>query len=281
MECHLGKITVNYEAFGEGRPIVIIHGKEEDHRCMVAGLEPIFNHRSGWKRLYPDLPGHGKTRGLDWITGNDEMLRVTLDFIDNVTRGERFVLAGESYCGYLARGVVHGRGSLIDGLFLWVPVITYGKRNLPSHATLVEDSTFTSQLTEREKDFLRGNFLVVQSQRALDYLRAYALPSYTDADHKFIMSKTINNFSFDRDGFTEHLDKPTLIVCGRQDSVVGYSDQWRILENYPRATFAVLDRAGHFLGGPGEQEELFNLLVNDWLDRVEEAANKDLIRNGE
>ena len=49
-------------------------------------------------------------------------------------------------------------------------------------------------------------------------------------------------------------------------------DSWDILENYSRATFAVLDRAGHRL--QIEQEELFNALVNEWLDRVEESIER-------
>jgi pimeloyl-ACP methyl ester carboxylesterase len=62
------------------------------------------------------------------------------------------------------------------------------------------------------------------------------------------------------------------MLTGRQDSSVGYRDAWTILENYPRATFVVLDRAGH--GLYIEQEGLFNALVNDWLDRVEESGGQ-------
>ena len=61
---------------------------------------------------------------------------------------------------------------------------------------------------------------------------------------------------------------PTWIDTGRQDAVVGYRNAWQILEDYPRATFAVLGRAGHIL--PVKQTELFAALVDDWLDRVEE-----------
>lgn len=55
---------------------------------------------------------------------------------------------------------------------------------------------------------------------------------------------------------------------GRQDSYEGYKDAWTILERYPRATFAVIDRAGHNL--QIEQPEIFNSLVNEWLTAVEE-----------
>ncbi|MGD0429558.1 MAG: hypothetical protein ABSA58_00575 [Acetobacteraceae bacterium] len=59
-----------------------------------------------------------------------------------------------------------------------------------------------------------------------------------------------------------------MIITGRQDTAVGYRDAWQIIENYPRATFAVMDRADH--GWPVDRLELFHSLVNDWLDRIEE-----------
>lgn len=37
------------------------------------------------------------------------------------------------------------------------------------------------------------------------------------------------------------LDVPTLVVTGRQDSSVGFEDQYALLKHYPHATFAVLD----------------------------------------
>jgi len=59
-------------------------------------------------------------------------------------------------------------------------------------------------------------------------------------------------------------------VTGRQDSTVGYVRAWEGLEHFPRATFAVLDRAGHAL--PHEQPGLIRALVAEWLDRVHEKS---------
>ena len=61
---------------------------------------------------------------------------------------------------------------------------------------------------------------------------------------------------------------PTLILTGRQDATAGYAGSWRLLEHYPRATFAVLDRAGHAL--LHEQVGLAPALLAEWLDRVRE-----------
>jgi pimeloyl-ACP methyl ester carboxylesterase len=273
MECKLKDITVNYESFGEGKPILFLHGTSVDHRYMMSDMEPLFKHRNGWKRIYPDMPGHGKTPGMDWITNQDKMLAVVLDFIDKVIPGERFVLAGSSKGAYLARGVVHHRFESIDGLLLTVPVIKadIGKRDMPAHVTLVSDPLLVSELTPEEADGW-FSFAVVQNRKILDYIRNYISKAGELSDEPFLMKivdrPETNNFSFDVDALVKPFPAPTLIVAGRQDSAAGYRDVWQILENYPRATFAILDRMGHFLGA--EQETLFHALAGEWLDRVEE-----------
>src|SRR5690242_17270051 len=107
MECFVKGIPVHYEERGEGRPILMLHGMPADHRQMTYEMEPLFANRSGWRRLYPDLPGMGQTPGADSISSQDDLLEVTLAFLDAIAPGERFVVAGVSYGGYVARGVVY------------------------------------------------------------------------------------------------------------------------------------------------------------------------------
>lgn len=275
MDCKLKDITVHYEMFGEGRPIIMLHGWSVDHRYMVSDMEPLFRQRDGWKRIYLDLPGHGRTPGKDWITNQDKILDVVLDFIDNVIPGQRFVLAGSSLGGYLARGVVHHRSASIDGLLLTVPqfVADEAKRHVPSPVILVADPALVSELEPAEAEFFK--IAVVQSRKVVDYIRANLLSASEIRDQAFLAKIQTEHpenyaFSFDVDALPKACPAPTLIVMGRQDSLVGYRDAWEILENYPRGTFAVLDRSGHFM--PFEQEDLFHALVGEWLDRVEEYA---------
>jgi pimeloyl-ACP methyl ester carboxylesterase len=58
--------------------------------------------------------------------------------------------------------------------------------------------------------------------------------------------------------------------------VVGFARAWELLEQYPHATFAVLDCAGHAL--PHEQPELLHALVTEWLDRVQLDASDEVGR---
>lgn len=273
MECKLDQITVHYEAIGKGRPLLMLHGWPLDHRSMIGAMEPIFKDRTGWQRIYPDLPGMGKTPGPDWIKTQDHVLNVVLDFVDHVIGKIPFAIAGLSYGGYLARGIVYRRAESVNGLALLVPAMnTVGQsRDVPPHVTLVEDASALEGLSPDEAESIQ-KMTVVQSRRQTEQWKTDIFPAVATADHAFLdRLATAGGFSFDVDKLPAPFPGPTLFLMGRQDASVGYRDAWKILEDYPRATFAVLDRAGHCL--TMEQEELFHTLVNEWLDRVEERAD--------
>lgn len=63
--------------------------------------------------------------------------------------------------------------------------------------------------------------------------------------------------------------RPTVVVAGRLDSTVGYAAATDLVDEYPHASLAVLDNAGHAL--PHEQPELLHALLTDWLVRVERS----------
>jgi pimeloyl-ACP methyl ester carboxylesterase len=59
-----------------------------------------------------------------------------------------------------------------------------------------------------------------------------------------------------------------LFITGKQDQIVGYQDAWNRLEHYPRASFAVLDAAGHNVHL--ERQLLVEALIRDWLNRIDD-----------
>jgi pimeloyl-ACP methyl ester carboxylesterase len=272
MECSLENITVHYEVFGEGKPIIVLPGWGLNARWTAHETEPYFQQRQGWKRIYIDPPGHGKSSGRDWITNQDQILEVVLACIHQLTTGQRFSLIGISLGAYLARGVLLQRTALVDGIAMLVPAIIAedAKRTVPPHKVLVEDPAVKADLTPDEANLFEIS--VVHSRKFLDYQRTFpSIPEQEMGDFAFLSQIRENPekyaFSFDVDHLSEPFPGPSLIITGRQDAVVGYQDAWNILEKYPRATYVVLDRAGHPLE---EKAGLVNALMNEWLDRVEE-----------
>lgn len=271
MEIEVQGINIYYKVIGEGRPIVMLHGGFWDHRHMVAEMEPLFVKHPNWKRIYLDLPGHGKTPAKDWIIDQGQVLEIVLGFIDQVIPGQGFALAGTSRGGYLARGVIYQRPAAVDGALLIVPgrYAVLPESSRPQHITLFKDESLLSGLKPNEARTFK--MLVVQSPKALDKLRENFYPALMLSDANF-QKRILQNyeFSFDVDKLPQPFEKPTLIIVGKQDNWAGYRDAWRMIDQFPRATFAVLDKTGHLLAL--EQEELFKALANEWLQRVEEYA---------
>ncbi|WP_461615503.1 alpha/beta fold hydrolase [Clostridium sp. Marseille-QA1073] len=272
MECKIQNISINYEIIGDGKPIVMLHGYSLDHRLMTGCMEPIFSTKDTYKRIYIDLPGMGKSESAEWITSSDIMLEIVIDFIKKIIPNENFLLVGESYGGYISRGIIYKMADKVDGVLLICPLIIADnkKRNIPEHVILVKDNTVLSKLTSEAAEQF-NSMAVIQSNVIYERYKKEIISGAKMADIKFLESLKENGyeFSFDVDKINKKFDKPALILLGKQDSCVGYKDAWNILENFPRATFTVLDESGHNL--QIEKEELFNSLVNEWLIRVGES----------
>ncbi len=270
------RVTMHSEVRGEGMPLLAIHGWGVDHRLMSGCLEPVFERASlPVRRHYVDLPGMGKTSGSDLISGSDDMVEILENYIDANFPDTPFLLVGESYGGYLSRELIRRRKRMVRGLFLictaFRPFIMtdvgMDKGDVPEHRVVEEDEAFMATLSEKNRRSFE--FMAVRKTRdAWERYERDVLPGIEAADQDFLTRRLSLNTEFrtDPDVIGSPFMGPTLIVAGRQDSTAGYRGIWSILENFPRATFAVLDGAGHNL--QIEQVPLFESLAGEWLDRV-------------
>lgn len=286
MQYVIHNIPIYYEIYGAGTPIIMLHGFGCDHRLMKGCMEPIFRDgygagdrdededsswRSEWQRIYLDLPGMGRTPGSDHLKNTDDILALAIDFIDTVIPGQRFLLAGESYGGYLSRGILLRKFEQVEGMALIAPgiILDSSRRDAPPRSIIVENAQLLASLAPKDAEEF-GAMAVVQDEYNWERFRDEILSGANISDATFLEKIRYGQYgySFDVDSLLPPFSKPVMILTGRQDHVAGYRNAWRILENYPRATFAVLDRSGHNVHI--EQSKLFEALIREWLDRVRE-----------
>lgn len=267
--------SLSAHEIGEGFPVLIIHGWEMDGRVEQLDFEPIFNKIPGLRRIYVDLPGMGKTPAND-VKDMDDIYHRLVQFIDTRLGQSRFLIIGTSCGGYLARAIAQGYTKQVDGLLLRVPLIepADSRRDLDAFKPLVANEQLMSNMSTEDKSLL-GN-VIVQTPAYVKALKAKydqaVLPAMKAADNQVLdpIRADPNRYqlSFSLDNINAKFLAPTLIVCGRQDETVGYRDSLRLLELYPRSTYVVLDRGMH--GLPIDETGLFDALVRDWINRVDE-----------
>jgi pimeloyl-ACP methyl ester carboxylesterase len=266
MEATVSGVPVHYAEHGSGMPVLALHGAGVDHREIAGALEPIFRSVPDFRRLYPDLPGMGLTPAPGTITSNDDVLDLLLGLIDTIIGDEPLLVMGQSYGGYLARAMANRRPEQVVGLALICPVGAH-TRNVPAHEVLVSSGDLAGKLSPELEASYRSYF-VVQTDETLGRFQDLVAPAASLVDEPGLMRIFSNWALQDRAESAATYTHPVLILAGRQDATAGYLGPWELVEHYPRATIAVIDRAGHAL--LHEQSTLAQSLVVEWLARVRE-----------
>lgn len=253
---------IDYETIGEGTPVLVIHGWGISKITMKGAFEPIFERLGGYKRYYIDLPGMGQSERGD-VQNSDDILELLYDFSVNVIK-EKFIIVGQSYGGLLVRGFVNKHQDLLLRIILLVPCVIPGvKRGRVEPLVVVEkDEELLSSLTKEEYDsFTMMN--VILNQAVWERYKKYLMPALAIADWEFLNHTLEGKFSFDPDKLSSPCNIPCLIIAGKQDSVVGYKDQYDLMKIYTNSTYCAVNNAGHNL--QIEQPEIFENLVSAWL----------------
>jgi pimeloyl-ACP methyl ester carboxylesterase len=220
-------------------------------------MEPLFKIEDGWRRIYIDQPGVGGTKATEWIKDSDDMLDIILDFAEVVIPEKYFSVAGRSYGGYLALGILKKRPELINGMLLICPGIFMGEEVRDIDENIEDVFNVDPEIEKRIEERIRKELAEATKE--------------TDAEFMDRLRKELK-FSFTVNEFERSFNKPVLIIAGKQDDVMGYRDSFELLNNFPRATYCVLDKASHI--PQIEQEGLFSALVKEWLYRVDEELKR-------
>ena len=136
-------VDVHYVAYGASREwaehtVVVLHGYTLDHRSAQAVFEPAF--RSGQLATAVPRPPRAWTApraGVGRVA--DDVLDVTSGAVDELVDGP-YALAGISYGGYIAAGLVAADPDRVTGLALVVPMVRdRPDRDLADFAVLRRD----------------------------------------------------------------------------------------------------------------------------------------------
>jgi pimeloyl-ACP methyl ester carboxylesterase len=256
-----GAVPVRFHSVehGRGRPVLVLHGAGVDHREAEACFEPALDGVPGLRRIYPDLPGTGRTAAPDSLRSADDVVEALLRFGEEVSGGSPYLLAGHSAGGYLAQAMAARRPGQVAGLALVCPLLP-GVRDVPEHRVVAGAPGLGNE------EF-RGYF-VLHTPGMLERYERFVAPS----------AALVDVAAQERLGQRWELTPPpgppyagpALVVAGRLDSTVGYAAAADLAGALPHATLAVVDDAGHAL--PHEQPALLRALLAEWLTRVERAG---------
>jgi pimeloyl-ACP methyl ester carboxylesterase len=254
----VGQIAFHWVEHGAGRPVLVLHGAGVDHREAEACFEPALDGVGDLRRIYPDLPGMGRTSAPEALRSADDVLDTLLTFADEVTNSSPYLLIGHSAGAYYAQAMAARRPAQVTGLALVCPLVPE-VRDVPEHRVVVG--------SEPMGDDVFRSYFVIQTAEMLDRYERYVVPAAALVDQA-ALERIGERWALTPDHAPAYAG-PTLILAGRLDSTVGHAAAVDLADRYRHASLAVVDDAGHAL--PHEQPDLLRALLAEWLARVERA----------
>lgn len=253
---------------GAGIPLIFVHGNGVDHRLLLE-LDDVFASSNSYERIYLDLPGFGQTPPLPGRGGLPDLADWLQEVVDTLIGATPFAVLGNSLGGLLALDVVARRQQQCLGIAMLAPVVdpTRDHRALPDKGVVTEDPVLLRELSPHDADAY-AEMAVVQSAAGWERFRRAALPGIRAADEEAMRRlDLLYTLGVSPDDLLDGFDRPTLIVAGKNDTIVGFEDQWALARRFARATYVALDLAGHNVHL--DQPLAVRALLHDWLHRME------------
>ena len=248
----LDGLTIYYEEYGVGEPLVLLHGGTVDGRKMWEKQIPAL--REHYRIIAPDSRGHGKT--------NNPAGEITYRLMADDTAGfvKALNLGKPSICGYSDGGQIcleigMNHPDLARCLIVGAASSHLSDKFLESmrQAGIKSPGVVDHEQLEKARPQLVSTLRQVSSLYGPDYWKTYVTN----------MSKAwLTPLNYKPEDYAKII-VPTLILLGDRDTGTSFEDALEMYRNIPRSELAVLPGADHYL--VWSKPEMFNSLVLDFV----------------
>ena len=232
MEITLNNKKINYEVYGEGKPIILLHG-------WLASLETmrvLQNHLSKNFKVYNvDIIGFGKSELPDNPYNTNDFGDFLNDFIKALNI-ENPILIGHSHGG---RTIINYAGRNLGDINKIVLIDSAGIK--PKGSISYYWKVYTYKLVKN---------IVKLLPKKCEALREKAIKNFGSEDYKNspeVLRKTMNIIlNEDQSKIMPNIKAPTLLIWGDKDTATPLTDAQKMEKLIHNCGIAVLEGAGHY-----------------------------------
>ena len=235
MILHLNDIEFYYEVYGEGAPVVLLHGLALDGSIW----KEVANLYSDQARfILPDLRGHGRS-GIGRADGSIEQFADDLIKLADHLGVEQFTLVGHSMGGYIALAFAQRHPKRLNGLIM-----------VTSNARTDTPEKKKSRLIEADETLIVGSSTLAESMapklsKSTEIQRlTYQILKKTDPEGIANVQRAIAQRP-NRLEVIKNLELPFLAVAGKDDQLMQPEAAYEMAEVSKSGKAVVLPGVGH------------------------------------
>ncbi|MEN6452513.1 MAG: alpha/beta fold hydrolase [Thermoguttaceae bacterium] len=254
---------IGYEDFGQGRPLLLVHGFPLDH-TMWSEQHPLASERV--RVIAPDLPGFGRSSLRGDVVTMEQFADDLAGLLDALGVAEPIVLCGLSMGGYIAFQFWRKYAARLGAMIL---CDTRAATDSPDAAT---GRRVMAERVQRE-----GPAPLIDSMlpRVLGATTQRERPQLVESLRGVMMSNPPRGIAAAARGMAERPDMtaalaeircPTLVVVGAEDAASPPAEVRAMAQSIPGARYIEVPAAGHL--SPLENPAAFNAAVTEFLEEV-------------
>ncbi len=248
------ELTLYFEEYGQGFPLLLIHGLLSDLTSWKYQIEPFSAH---YRVIIVDLKGFGKSTKPQYeyrVHSHADDLQALLEHL-NISKTH---VCGLSMGGMVAEVLAIKYPQLVKGLVL------------ADSAAMISNDAVTERLTlisEHDMNWF-GNYGVKKILRLADKeAKAHVREMIRRVDRTDYRLAIISTAGFNIADELKKIKSPILIIQGEKDQTVPMWHAEQLKSWMPSAEFVVMKGASHMT--PVDNPEEFNQLVLEFLAKVD------------
>lgn len=232
MEIYVNGVKTNYSVFGEGKPLIILHGWGSASDRWIKEAEIIS--QKGYKVIIPDLPGFGQSDKLTRPWTVNDYVKWFEEFTKNLNI-ENFYLLGYSFGGALAAKISVKYPQRVQKLFLVAAAIIRKKTT---------QKNFSAKIAKFIKLFYFLPYYGFFRKAIYKFIIKKSDYVYTEG----IMKQTYLNVVADDVSFNlPFIRVPTVIIWGDKDQSVPIENAHYANEKIKNSKLIIIPGADHLL----------------------------------
>lgn len=246
-------ISLNYTEYGQGRPVIILHGLLGSNRNWQGIARSLSdNHHV----ITPDLRNHGKSDHADGMS-YEEMADDVIFLIKKLDL-KNIILIGHSMGGKVAMTLALNYPDYISSLIIVDIAPVHYNQNFKH---LIEAMTSIDLSTLQNRNDAEAQLNKVTQETGVVQ---FVLQNLVLKDNKFSWRINLQQISVSLTSIsqfparfkTSECRLPTLFLGGSESSYIRSIHNQKIFEHFPSAEIIMLDGAGHWLHAEKPEEFL-------------------------
>lgn len=245
-------VLINYEIFGEGEPLLLLHG----WGACINSMAPIWQFFKNKFKVYVlDFPGQGnESEDLKEVWGVPEYAEMVYEFMSELKIKNPHVIA-HSFGGRIAIYLASKYNELFNKIVLVDAAGVKPRKNLKKMLKIF--------MFKCGKKYLK----IISSEdkyeeRLKNYRKKFASSDYNEIKSDIMRQTFSKVINLDLTKNLKQITRPVLLIWGKNDKDTPLYMSKIMEKNINDAGLVVLENAGHF--SYIDESKKFNLIVDNY-----------------